>query len=89
MIKKAAVAVPIDEYANFRDSLIAGDLPPQPLEALMTFVQEVRFIIMNPTKAMLTLLTALIQKENLHFKHSLYYLVYPIFSSDYTSSCNQ
>lgn len=41
MIKKGPVAFPLDEYEFFRDALIVGDLPPQPLEALMTFVEEV------------------------------------------------
>lgn len=42
MLKKSPGTFPIDEITCFRDAIIVGDLPPQPLEALMIFVEEVR-----------------------------------------------
>ncbi|ODN03963.1 Dynein beta chain, ciliary [Orchesella cincta] len=41
MIKKAPSAFAKDEFNTFRDALIVGDLPPQPLEALVTFVEDI------------------------------------------------
>lgn len=42
MMKKNPVSFTIDDPTAFRESIIIGELPPQPLEALMTFVEDVR-----------------------------------------------